>query len=164
MIQERSIYFAKNDFYEIIRELGGAWNDAKKRPIVCLIQLVEHNDIYWAIPIGNFNHRDEKAKARIESYMGRKSSDITSCYYHTGKTTVQSIFFMSDVVPITEKYIEREYKGFDDKLYQIKNKPLLAELERKLRRILYYEDKNPNSFRQHITDIKNYLLNENLKI
>ena len=154
------MYFAKDEFYNIIRDLGGTWNNAKKRLLVCLIQLPENENIYWAIPLGNFKHRNDKAQIRILSYINKDVSDITSCYYHLGKTTTQSIFFISDVVPITSKYIEREYKGFDSKVYQIKNKPLLTELERKLRRILYYENKKPNCFRQHITDIKNFLLTE----
>jgi len=160
MIKDNSIYFAKDDFYNIIRNLGGSWNDAKKRPLVCLIQLAECKDIYWAIPLGNFNHRDDNAQQRIWNYINRDISDIASCYYHVGRTTTKSIFFISDVVPITSEYIEREYLGFDSKLYRIKNQPLLKELERKLRRILYYENNNPNYFRQHITDIKNYLISK----
>ena len=42
----------------------------------------------------------------------------------------------------------------------MKNRVLLADLEYKLRRILTYEKNNPNFFRQHITDIKNYLIKE----
>ena len=160
MIQEKSIYFAKDSFYNVIRTLGGTWNDSKKRPLVCLIQLNDHHDLYWAIPLGNLNHRTVNAQQRIQDYISRTASDISSCYYHIGKTTTQSIFFISDVVPITAKYIESEYKGYNNNLYQIKNRTLLSELERKLRRILYYESSNPNYFRQHITDIKNFLLSE----
>ena len=38
-------------------------------------------------------------------------SDIRSCFYHIGNTDVTSLFFISDAIPITENYIEREYKG-----------------------------------------------------
>lgn len=47
-----------------------------------------------------------------------------------------------------------------EKIHIVKNKVLLADLEYKLRRILTYEKNNPNFFRQHITDIKNYLIKE----
>ncbi len=77
-----------------------------------------------------------------------------------GKTTVKSIFFISDVIPITAKYIERDYLGFDKKSFVIKNKGLISELERKLKRILSFEASNENYFRQHITDIKRDLLKE----
>ena len=39
-------------------------------------------------------------------------------------------------------------------------KKLISELERKLKRILYFEDSRPNYFRQHITDIKYKLSSE----
>lgn len=94
-------------------------------------------------------------------YMNLSSSDIRSCFYHLGSTDKQSIFFISDVVPITDKYIEREYIGcHTEKIYIIKNKVLLSELNRKLSRILAWENVHNNFFRQHITDLKNYLLNE----
>ena len=72
-----------------------------------------------------------------------------------------SIFFISDAVPITDKYIERNYIGkYTGKQYVIKNKNLIFELEPKLKRILSWENSRPNYFRQHITDIKNYLVKE----
>ena len=158
---ENSIYFGLSSYYNLIRSVGGQWNDTKDRPIVCLMKLSENDKIYWAIPIGNWNHRDNSAKARIQKYLAYDSKDIRSCFYHIGKTDVTSIFFISDVVPITDKYIEREYIGkYTGKPYIIKNKKLLSELRRKVRRILSWENANPNFFRQHITDIKTYLLNE----
>ena len=42
----------------------------------------------------------------------------------------------------------------------IKNKQLLDELVRKTKRILSWENSRPNFYRQHITDIKNYLIEE----
>ena len=159
-MQQNAIYFGKQEFYQIIRDQGGEWDDSKERPIVCLIKLQENDSIYWAVPMGNWNHRDEKAKNRIRNYINLPEKRIESCYYHIGRTTVQSIFFISDVIPITEKYIERQYLGFDGKGYVIKNPRLLEELKRKVSRILYYENHRPNYFRQHITDVKEYLLKE----
>jgi hypothetical protein len=153
------MYFGKDKIYDIIKEVGGIWNDSKKRPIICLLK-IDDTDLYWAVPVGDWNHRDDNAKRRIENFLHRPDDNISSCYYHLGNTTTKSIFFISDVIPITEKYIEREYLGKSKSIYIIKNKKLLCELTRKLRRILYYEDKNPNYFRQHITDVKNYLLTE----
>lgn len=158
---EHSIYYGKNEFYEIIRNIGGTWNDSKERPIVCLIKLSENDNLYWAIPMGNWEHRDEKAKKRIEKYLNYEESDIRSCFYHIGNTEVKSIFFISDIVPITDKYIERSYIGkYTGTPYVIKNKTLLNELIRKAKRILSWENSKPNFYRQHITDIKNYLIEE----
>ncbi|WP_367568354.1 hypothetical protein [Lacrimispora sp.] len=161
-MQENAVYFGKNSFYNVVRSLGGKWADSKDRPIVCLMKLSENDDICWAIPVGNWNHRDENGKNRIEKYLKYNENDIRSCYYHLGRVdVVTSIFFVSDIVPITDKYIEREYLGvYSKKIYIIKNKELLSELQRKVKRILAWENSNPNSFRQHITDIKNFLNQE----
>lgn len=158
---EHALYFGKKEFYDIIRNVGGAWNDSKERPLVCLLKLSENDNIYWAIPMGNLDHRDENAKRRIEKFLSYTNKDIRSCFYHIGRTDVYSIFFISDAVPITDKYIERNYIGkYTGKQYVIKNKNLIFELERKLKRILSWENSRPNYFRQHITDIKNYLVKE----
>lgn len=158
---EHALYFGKKEFYDIIRNVGGVWNDSKERPLVCLLKLSENDNIYWAIPMGNLDHRDENAKRRIEKFLSYTNKDIRSCFYHIGRTDVYSIFFISDAVPITDKYIERNYIGkYTGKQYVIKNKNLIFELERKLKRILSWENSRPNYFRQHITDIKNYLVKE----
>ena len=141
--------------------MGGKWNDKNERPLVCLLPSSENVHLYWAIPIGNYEHRTPQAKERIHNFMNLDSSDIRSCFYHVGSTNVKSIFFISDVIPITDKYIEREYLNrFSHSIYIIKNKKLITSLEYKLKRILSWENANPNYFRQHITDVKKYLIEE----
>lgn len=159
-MEEKTIYFAKKDIYSKIKQVGGTWNDSKDRPIVCLIESKEHEGLYWAIPMGNWNHRNEEAKKRIETYLNYPDDDIRSCYYHLGRTTIKSIFFISDAIPITDYYIDKPYMGFDNKAYVIKNKTLLDDLEYKLTRILTVEKGKNNYFRQHITDIKYELIAE----
>ena len=95
------MYYITEDFKQLIRNLGGEWNDQKKRPIVCLMQSTEHPDLYWAIPVGKVNHRDDKAMERIKSFMNKPTRDLRCCYYHIGRTTNKSIFFISDAIPIT---------------------------------------------------------------
>ena len=85
-MKEHGMYFGKKEFYQIIRNLGGTWNDSKERPILCLIKSLEHDNLYWAIPVGNYEHRDEKAKSRIQKYMNYDKKDIRSCFYHIGNT------------------------------------------------------------------------------
>jgi len=160
MIKERGMYYATNDFYDIIRKLGGDCGNPGRRPIVCLIKSAEHKDLYWAIPLSKINHRTPKAVARLERFLSISDDKIESCYYHRGRTTNRSIFALSDTFPITEKYIDEEHLNDKEEHHIIKNKPLIEELERKLFRILAYENANPNCFRQHITNIKNYLLSE----
>ena len=160
MLKEKGIYYADNSFYELIEKLGGNCGQPGHRPIVCLIESIEHSGIYWAIPMGNVKHRSKEAIDRITRFMNYPESDIRSCFYHLGRTTNHSIFFISDVFPITEKYIEEEHLGIDKNHYIIKNHLLTNALERKLFRILFYENANKNYFRQHISDIKKYLITE----
>jgi len=160
MVKERGIYYAKDKFYTIIRKLGGDCGNPGHRPIVCLIKSFEHPSLYWAIPMGTVGHREKDAIDRINRFISYPNKDIRSCYYHIGRTTNRSIFFISDALPITAKHIEEEHLDINENHYIIKNKPLISELERKLFRILTYENAKPNYFRQHITSIKNYLINE----
>lgn len=157
---KNGMYYITEDFKQLIRNLGGEWNDQKKRPIVCLMQSTEHPDLYWAIPVGKVNHRDDKAMERIKSFMNKPTKDLRCCYYHIGRTTNKSIFFISDAIPITDKYISEEHLGSDNKLHIIKNPHLLQALHYKLNRILNFEASNMNYFRQHITDLKIHLLKE----
>lgn len=160
-MQEHGMYFGKQEYYDLIRTNGGTWNDSKERPLVCLMKSLENEHLYWAIPVGDWAHRTKEAQERIKKFLNYDTSDIRSCFYHLGSTDKQSIFFISDVIPITDKYIEREYIGrHTSQIYIIKNKALLAELERKLSRILAWENVHKNSYRQHITDLKACLLKE----
>lgn len=159
-MKEHGMYFGKKDFYDLIVSKGGYRNDSKERPIVCVIESRDQKGLYWAIPVGNYNHRSKEAIDRINTFMEREENDIRSCYYHIGNTNEKSIFFVSDVVPITDKYIEREYLNKNKQIHIIKNKILLDELNRKLGRILAFENSKPNYFRQHITDMKKYLIEE----
>ena len=158
---EKGVYFVKSGLFELIKECGGVWNDFKERPMVCLLKSIIIDGLYYAIPLGNYEHRDAKAKLRIEYYLNLPDNRIESCYYHVGNTTTKSIFFISDVVPITDKYVDREYINYySKKIYIIKNSKLIESLERKVMRILSWENGHPNYFRQHITDVQNVLINE----
>lgn len=148
------------EYGELVRRLGGAWADSKHRPVVCLIKSSEAEGLYWAIPMGKLNHRSAEQQQRIDSFLNFPPHDIRSCYYHIGRTTTKSIFFISDACPITDKYIDSVHTGADGKHFVMKNKPLIQELERKLLRILSVENAKKNSFRQHISSIKEYLLEE----
>lgn len=152
------MYYVTDEFKNLVRSIGGEWNDKKNRPMACVLQSSENPDIFWAIPVGKVGHRDSDALKRIYDYMSK--NDIRGSYYHIGRTTNNSIFFITDCVPITDKYILEPHNDINGNPYIIKNKKLLADLDRKLRRVLSWENSRPNYFRQHITDIKNYLIKE----
>lgn len=157
---ECGMYYPAPEFADMIRAVGGVWNDTKHRPLVCLVRSSEHPNLYWVIPMGKLNHRNQAQQKRLAFYLSLPEKDIRPCYYHIGRTSSRSIFFISDAIPITDKYIESVHVGGDGAHYIIKNKKLIAELERKLFRILSVENADKNHFRQHISDVKKYLLDE----
>lgn len=108
--------------------------------------------------MGKWSHRSEEQQKRIQGYLDLPAKNIESCYYHLGRTTSKSIFFISDAIPITDKYIESAHVGADNKHFIIKNSKLITELERKLFRILAYDNSRKGFFRQKFLRLKNILL------
>lgn len=120
-----AMYGAETLLIQIRFTMCGTWNDTKHRPIVCLIKSSENENLYWAIPMGKLNHRNSAQKKRLDFYLNLPERDIRSCYYHTGRTTSQSIFFISDAIPITDKYIDGIHVGADKQHFIIKNPKLI---------------------------------------
>jgi hypothetical protein len=165
VIKPNGMYFV-DGIKELVQEVGGAYNDFKDRPIATLVQSEIDPTVYWAIPVGDLEHRDEKGLDRIQKYMNYPKSDIRHHYYHIGRTNKKSIFFVSNVVPITPAYIDREYLVFDSNHYVIKNKQLITDLKYKLTRILSFEkskikQSNKHYFQQNIYGIYDIMLAEN---
>ena len=113
--------------------------------------------IFWAIPASKIT--EDKNMKRIEAYIDSKTSNIKSSFYHIGMTNRPCIFCISSCFPIIDKYIEREYI-VNGKHLIIHNEKQNKILRIKLKRILQAENLNPNKFEQHITNIKNELINK----
>ena len=164
-IISNGIYFL-SDMKKLIHDVGGESKDPKERPVVALIQSQDDPTIYWAIPVGDAKHRSIEQMERIQKFIDYPKSDVRHNYYHIGRTDKTSIFFISDVVPITPAYIDREYLTFNSHHYVIKNKQLLLDLADKLKRILSFEQSKIKQsgkfyFRQNIFGIYEMMLSEN---
>lgn len=162
-ITENGVYFLKKELYDVIRKVGGICQDRKERPVVAIVPSFEDSNIYWAIPMGDLNHRTPQQIERLNGYLSSSDKLLRSCFYHVGNTDKKSIFFVSDVLPITGDYVERAYIAHNNPLI-IKNKKLIAELNRKVTRILAFEKdylrtKGKPYFRQNIYGIYNELRN-----
>ena len=95
---------------------------------------------------------------RINKYLSFSEDDIRSCYYHIGHTNRPAIFKISNALPVTEKHIDSEY--FSQGIHLVlRNVKLIAEIERKLSRILFDESRHPDKYEQHITSIYSHLTN-----
>jgi len=155
-------YKLTNDFYILIQRLGGIYNDNKERPIYCCMKDKYNDKIFWAIPTSDVSHRTDEQLKRIQYFCELPKRDIRSCYYHIGHTNRPAIFKISGVLPITQFYISNEYTSQGVHLI-LKNNKLITDIENKLARILFDEQRHPNKYEQHITTIYSYLLNNNNK-
>lgn len=159
-MNENGFYLIKNEFVDLINNtIGGSYNDSKQRPIYCCIKDNKLDGIYWAIPTSDLSHRSSKQISKYERFINLPNKDIRSCYYHIGHTNRPALFKISNVFPVTDKYIIREYIS-NNKPLVMKNKTDIATIRKKVLRILSYENQHINKLEQHITDIKNYLIDE----
>jgi len=164
-IQPNGLYFLY-EIKELVNGIGGVYNDPKERPVAALIQSDDDPTIYWSIPVGDVAHRTEEQMKRIKKFLDYPETDMRHHYYHIGKTDKDSIFFVSDAIPITPAYIAEEYRTFNSQHYIIKNKQLISDLSRKLKRILSFEKAKQKQtgkhyFRQNIYGAYDVMLGEN---
>lgn len=158
---EHGLYIIKKEFLKLVKQLGGDcdYYSGDKRPIYCCIKDKRIEGLYWAIPTSDLKHRSDGQKAYYEKCLEKPSNDLRSCYYHIGRTTKEALYKVSSCFPIIEKYIDHEFMTHGTHVI-VKRAETVNELERKLKRILSFEARNNNYFPQHITTLKNYLINE----
>ena len=143
-------------YLALVRLLGGTYRDNSARPVYCCIQDRNNLEIYWAIPTSDIAHRTPEQLDRIKRYCSFEDRDIRSCYYHIGHTNRPAIFKISNVLPVTEEDIDGEYISQGSHLV-LRDKKLIAEIERKLSRILFDESRHPNKYEQRISAIYSFL-------
>lgn len=158
-MRENRFYLVTQTFIDLIKDLGGKYEDNKQRPIYCCIKDKYIDGLYWAIPTSDISHRTPEQLTKFTNYMRLSKNDIRSAYYHIGHTNKQALYRISNCFPITQKYIDREYisKG---KPLELKDKDEIESIKKKLFRILSYEGRFPNRLEQHITVTKNHLQSE----
>ena len=155
------LYVVKRDILNVITSLGGDCdvNSGDKRPVFCCIKDNKIDGLYWAIPTSDLSHRSESQIEYYTKCMAYESKDLRSCYYHIINGNRKALYKISSCYPITEKYIDHEYK-INNKHVIIQRNEDIKEINRKFRRIIAFENRRNNYFSQHITDVKNYLIAE----
>ena len=150
-------YKLSTDYIKLVDELCGVYRDSKERPVYCCLQDKDSPEIYWAIPTSNISHRAAEQLDRIKRLCELPERDIRSCYYHIGHTNRPAIYKISNVLPVTAAYIDGAYISQGTHLI-LRDTKLIAEITRKLSRILFDENRHPNKYKQHISSIYNFLL------
>lgn len=160
-MKEHGLYIIKREYLKLVHNIGGDcdYSNGDKRPVYCCIKDNRIDGLYWAIPTSDIDHRNEKQKQYYELCLEKPEKDLRSCYYHIGRTTKKALYKISSCYPITEKYIDHEFISCGKHIV-VRRAETVKELERKLKRILAFESRRPNYFKQHITDVKNYLIDE----
>lgn len=157
---ENGFYTVKNEFIELIADLGGLYQDDKNRPVFCCFKDRFVSGLFWAIPTSDYFHRTVKQIEKAKRYSSLGNNDIRSAFYHIGETNRKAIYRISNCFPIIDKYVYSWYDDKDGKQLFLANKSDIAIIRKKLSRILFDESRKPNKYEQHITDIKNFLIKE----
>ncbi|MFI3211818.1 MAG: hypothetical protein R3Y24_00610 [Eubacteriales bacterium] len=156
---ENGFYKVKQEYIELIREVGGIYKDAKERPIFCCVEDRYIKGLYWAIPTSDLSHRSTDQIEKIEKWCLLNERDIRWSYYYIGHTNRPALYRISSCFPITEKYVEGPYTSNGHHLV-LQRKKDIEIIRKKLSRILLTENRTPNKFEQCITNIKNRLIRE----
>lgn len=156
-MKEHGFYLIKDEYIKLVNKLGGKYNDAKERPIYCCIKDDKVDGLYWLIPTSDLSHRTPEQIQKYKEY--ETYDDIRSAYYYVGKTTKPALYKISNALPISDKYILREFVSCNTHLI-LQDKAAITVIEERLKRILSYENVKPNKLEQHISDVKKYLVDE----
>jgi hypothetical protein len=154
---EQGFYKLSEEYRLLVNDLGGTYADTKERPIYCCMKDKFHPFIYWAIPTSKVANRSESQLTRIQDYCNLSSNDIRSCFYHIGKTNIPAIYKISNLLPITGRYIGEEYHSKSIHLI-LKDPEQINAIRKKASMILSDEKRHPNKYQQHITAVYNYLV------
>lgn len=154
---ENGFYVLDKSYGELVKSLGGEFEDQKSRPIFCCIKDKNQDGLYWLIPTSDLSHRTPE---QIQKYKDLSNvKDIRQAYYYVGHTTIPALFKISKVLPVSDKYISHEYHWHNTHVI-LQDKKQIDEINKKLQRILVYESLHPNRLEQKITAIRDYICNE----
>lgn len=154
-MKTHGIYLATSEYYELLKKLDSQYTDDKSRPLYFAVKDKNDPDISYLIPCSTI--KTEHKLNRTLDFMKRRG--ISGAYYDIGSIAGKKAQFrISDVLPMSEKYLEPwNYNG---EQYIVQDKKLIKRLETKLFQILAYESRFPNNLQTKITTIRQYLIEE----
>lgn len=158
---ENGFYKISPTFITLINDvIGGKYIDKKSRPVFCCMKDKYIKGLFWAVPTSDLSHRSKEQREKIEDYCKLDiNKDIRACWYHIAHTNRPAVYRISSCLPITDKYIAGVYLSKGSQLF-LKSKKDIQIIRKKLGRILFDEEKHPNKYEQHISDIRSYLQSE----
>ena len=156
------LYFVKNEFYERFKDCGLLENKEivngtlHGRPC-CYMFCFDNKqkDIYWMIPISSkiSKYKKEYQRSMEKYYM----CDNISFGYILGE---ERAFLPQNLFPITEEYIDSVYIDKNTSLPITIPANLMAELNKKARKKIRYNQQGKKLGMSNITKIYNELMKE----
>lgn len=112
-IQTGYFYFIKDKFFEIIndKELMQNKENGSKRPCYYCFKSKTDDRILWFIPVSTKVEKYKKVylnKINKQKELGKKQSVDTIVFGYV--SNVYSTFLIQNMFPVSEKYIEKQYK------------------------------------------------------
>lgn len=156
---ENGFYKVKQEYIELIRTLGGTYRDAKERPVFCCIEDKYVKDLFWAIPTSDLSHRTAEQIEKVRIWCALSGRDPRWAYYYIGHTNRPALYRVSNCFPIIDKYVDGPYTSQGSHL-TLQRESDIVIIRKKLSRILFAESRNPNGFEQHISAIKQKMIEE----
>ena len=129
-LQQHGIYIVKDEFFTKFSQFDWIYNKSESRPFYYAFP--DADGIYWLIPMTSKVENIRTKIARWEEKYG-----VGNCiYYAIGFVNGKEVGFrVSDIFPITQNYIDREYQ-YNGCPAVIETKNLNELLERKAKKYL----------------------------
>ncbi|MGL5043068.1 MAG: hypothetical protein ACRC6X_08260 [Culicoidibacterales bacterium] len=153
-----SLVILDGSYKLLVEQLGGRFSDVKPRPCYLCKEDEIVKGLFWIIPLSTVDNISFEKYEKIERFLKLEDSDIRSSYYEVGKIDRRKCLIkISCAFPVTQQYISHNFSrcGIDVKVV---NQTLISKIEKKLKKILSYENQFPNRLEQHITDVKAHLI------
>ena len=148
---EHGIYFVKDQYFKDFPSKHWMLNKGEKRPHYYAIK--DTAGVMWLIPMSS---RVENYKRKINSEE-KKRGKGNCIFYHIGLFAgKESVFIISDMMPITDTYIARSYL-INNVEYVIKNDNLNRRLRSKTVRYIRLLEQRKLTDRNHVLKIREKL-------
>lgn len=149
---EHGVYFVKDQYFEDFPSEHWMFNKGEKRPHYYALK--DTKGVMWLIPMSS---QVENYKRRIKNEE-RKRGEGNCIFYHIGLFAgKESVFIISDMMPITDTYIARSYL-INNVEYVIKNDNLNRKLRSKAVRYIRLLEKKKLTDRNGILKIRKHLI------
>lgn len=133
---KNGVYTIKDEFYEIFTDDALTHNKGASRPFFYCIEDELIKDLYWFVPMTS---KVEKLKIILAEKFNN-DEDKCDFFVINSYGNKPSAFLTIDVFPIIKKFVERKYE-IKSEHYIVKNKKIIAQINKKAKKIIGLKNK-----------------------